>query len=217
VSPYNDPLVMAGQVGAGVCLWEPDCICSPARRQGTVACELERQTDLSRVDCVLVTVGGGGLIGGIGSWLKARHPHIVVIGVQPRANTCMSESVRAGRLLAEGEYCNEATLSDGSAGGIEQGAITFDVVRRVVDRWLLVDEPQIAEAMQLLQQHHGKAVRACAPLLHGCRASCVLAIVRGVCVQVEGAAACTVAAIKEHAASLFAGRSVVSGRCTQRH
>lgn len=168
------------------------------------------------MDCVLVTVGGGGLIGGIGSWLKARHPHIVVIGVQPRANTCMSESVRAGRLLAEGEYRNEATLSDGSAGGIEQGAITFDVVRRVVDRWLLVDEPQIAEAMKLLQQHHGKAVRACAPLLHCCRATCACDCAW--CVHAGRGRGCVHR--RSHQGALFelVCRAVCGeGRCTQRH
>ncbi len=61
VSPYNDAQVVGGQ--------------------GTIAIELMRALD--RIDVVYVSIGGGGLIGGIAGWLKAKRPAIRIVGVQP--------------------------------------------------------------------------------------------------------------------------------------
>ena len=75
VHPFNDPDVIAGQ--------------------GTIAVELERQWP--RVpDAVFVPVGGGGLIGGIGAYIKQRYPGIEIIGVEPIESASMYESLRAG-------------------------------------------------------------------------------------------------------------------------
>ena len=130
VSPYNDPEVIAGQ--------------------GT--CGVEIATDLPDVEVVFVAVGGGGLIGGVGSWLKARIPGVRVVSCQPEASPVMTRSVEAGRIL---ELPSEPTLSDGTAGGIEPGAITFDLVREVVDEYLTVSEAQIVDAMRaFIDAHH---------------------------------------------------------------
>ncbi len=123
LSPYNDSEVIAGQ--------------------GTCGVEIIEQ--LPDVDVVFVAVGGGGLIAGVGSVLKEHDPDIRVIGCQPAASPVMARSIDAGHII---EMHSEATLSDGTAGGIEIGAITFPLVKSVVDEFVLVDEDQIASAMR---------------------------------------------------------------------
>ena len=130
LSPYNDLQVVAGQGSCGV--------------------EIARQ--LSPVDAVFIAVGGGGLISGVGVFLKSINPGIEVVSCQPAASKVMTESVKAGRIL---ELPSAPTLSDGTAGGIEEGAVTFELCREVVDRYVVVDEEQIAEAMRaFIDSHH---------------------------------------------------------------
>lgn len=123
VSPYNDPQVIAGQ--------------------GT--CGIEIETSLPQADAVYVAVGGGGLVGGVASVLKAGNAAIRIVGCQPEASAVMAHSVEAGRILDEP---SAQTLSDGTAGGIEQGAITFGLCSSLVDEFVLVSEAEIAAAMR---------------------------------------------------------------------
>jgi threonine dehydratase len=130
VSPYNDPEVIAGQ--------------------GT--CGLEIEAALPQADTVYIAVGGGGLIGGVASVLKTGNPAIRIVGCQPEASAVMAHSVAAGRILDES---SAPTLSDGTAGGIEQGAITFGLCRSLVDEFVLVNEAEIAAAMrQFIDYEH---------------------------------------------------------------
>ena len=130
LSPYNDEHVIAGQ--------------------GTCGVEISRQ--LSPVDAVYIAVGGGGLISGIGAFLKSVNPAVDIVSCQPEASAVMTESIKAGRIL---DLPSEPTLSDGTAGGIEPGAMTFDICRDVVDRYAVVSEDEIAEAMrQFIDSHH---------------------------------------------------------------
>ncbi len=139
ISPYNDPLIVAGQ--------------------GTVAVELERQLD--ELDAVLVPVGGGGLISGIAGYLKAANPQIRIIGCQPVASAVMSESIQAGRIL---DLESSPTLSDGTAGGIEAGSITFDICRQLVDDWILLDEEEIRSAIRFALERHQLLIEGAAAL-----------------------------------------------------
>ena len=54
------------------------------------------------------------------------------------------------------------TLSDGTAGGIEPDAITFELCRRVVDEWLTVSEEEIADAMRLIYRENGAVIEGAA-------------------------------------------------------
>ena len=64
----------------------------------------------------------------------------------------MTESVKAGEIL---DMPSDKTLSDGTAGGIEAGAITFDICRRICDEYEIVSEEQIAAAMRMfIDSHH---------------------------------------------------------------
>ena len=130
LSPYNDAQVVAGQ--------------------GTCGVEIARQ--LSPVDAVFIAVGGGGLMAGVATFLKSVNPSMEVVSCQPAASAVMTESIKAGRIL---DLPSEPTLSDGTAGGIEAGAITFDICKDVIDRFVVVDEAEIADAMRaFIDAHH---------------------------------------------------------------
>ena len=137
LSPYNDEQVIAGQGSCGVEILE----------------------QLPDVDAVFVAVGGGGLIGGVGSVLKAHKPSIRIYGCQPAASAVMAHSVEAGELL---DLPSDPTLSDGTAGGIEAGAISFALNQAVVDEWVLVDEDEIADAMRLYMETEGQTIEGAA-------------------------------------------------------
>ena len=130
ISPYNDEQVMAGQ--------------------GTIGVELARQLD--SIDAVLIAVGGGGLIGGIAAYLKSVRPDVEVVGCQPENSQVMKLSVEAGKILDEPSL---PTLSDGTAGGIEPDSVTFPVCRDLVDRYVTVNEVEIADSLRafISKQH----------------------------------------------------------------
>jgi len=140
ISPYNDLQVAAGQ--------------------GTIAVELLEQ--VRGLQCVLVPVGGGGMIAGIAAYIKHVAPHVQVIGCQPVHNACMYASLQAGRILGDGEFENGATWSDGTAGGIEGGSITMQACRECVDDWLLVEEDDIQGAMVRFMQEQHKIIEGSA-------------------------------------------------------
>jgi len=143
LSPYNDEDVIAGQ--------------------GTCGVEIAKQ--LPQVDAIFIAVGGGGLISGVGGFLKLINPSISVVACQPAASAVMTESVKAGEIL---ELQSKPTLSDGTAGGIEADAITFDICRTVTDDYVIVSEDQIAEAIrQFIDAHHMLAEGAAGVALAG--------------------------------------------------
>lgn len=137
VSPYNDAEVIAGQ--------------------GT--CGMEIASALPDVDAVFVAVGGGGLVSGVGSVMKAHNPAVRIYGCQPQASAVMAHSVAAGKVV---DMPSEATLSDGTAGGIERDSITLPITRAVVDEFVVVSEAQIAAAMRLFMESTGETVEGAA-------------------------------------------------------
>ncbi|MBZ0285371.1 MAG: threonine/serine dehydratase [Anaerolineae bacterium] len=121
VSPYNDPMVIAGA--------------------GTVGLELI--DDLPNIQRAIIPVSGCGLISGIGLALKAHNPAIEVIGVSS-VSTPALYNFRHGTNLPQ----IWDTLAEALSGEIESGSITFELTRQVVDRVVLVSEEAIAEAMR---------------------------------------------------------------------
>lgn len=162
VSPYNDEAVVAGQGSCGI--------------------EIVRQQP--EVDAVFVAVGGGGLVAGVGSVVKAHDPVVRVIGCQPGRSPVMARSAEAGRIV---EVDSGRTLSDGTAGGIEPDAITFSLCQEVVDEFRLVDEDEIAAAMrdfidsehQLLEGAAGVAIAGFRQVASGWRDKNVVIVVCG--------------------------------------
>jgi len=129
VSAYNDPVALAGQ--------------------GTVGVELAEQ--IPDLDAVFVAVGGGGLISGIGIWLQ-RERDVAMIAVSPANSAVLHRSLEAGKIL---HFESSPTLSDGTSGGLEDGAITFPLCQRIVSRSITVTESEIAAAMRhVIGTHH---------------------------------------------------------------
>ena len=71
----------------------------------------------------------------------------------------MARSVEAGEIL---EMPSAPTLSDGTAGGIEDGSVTFPLNQAVVDRWVVVDEKEIASAMRHYMDREGDRIEGAA-------------------------------------------------------
>jgi threonine dehydratase len=111
--------------------------------QGTIAIELLQQEP--RLDAVFVAVGGGGLIGGIGAWLKSVSPKIEIVGCWPENSRVLYESMKAGRVV---DVPEQPTLSESTAGGLESGSVTLEVCKSVIDRCVLVAEDEILAAMR---------------------------------------------------------------------
>lgn len=142
VSPYNDLEVVAGQ--------------------GTVAVETLRQLPAvspGRLDAIFVAVGGGGLIGGIGTHLKSLSPETEVVGCWPANSPALYECMRAGKVV---EAADEPTYSTSTAGGIEPGAVTLEIARRVIDRSILVGEAQILDAARRVYRDDGQLIEGAA-------------------------------------------------------
>lgn len=137
VSPYNDPQVIGGQ--------------------GTIGIEILE--DLNAPDNLLVTVGGGGLISGIATYIKRHLPDIRIVGCQPENSPEMCVSVRAGSYK---EIESKPTLSDGSAGGFERDSITFDICKNLADEFILVSEDEIKNAIRFMADKHKKLVEGAA-------------------------------------------------------
>jgi len=130
ISPYNDPAIICGQ--------------------GTMGYEIDQ--DLKNIDSVFVSVGGGGLISGVGGYLKSVQKNVKMVAVSPKNSCVMYESIKAGKQL---DLPSDPTLSDGTAGGVEMGSITFELCQRIIDEFILVTEDEIADGIRIgLEKHH---------------------------------------------------------------
>jgi threonine dehydratase len=137
VAPYNDTDVVAGQ--------------------GTIGVELLSQAD--RVDLVAAAVGGGGLLAGVAAVLKEARPGTRALACLPSNSPAMYESMRAGRIVRTEVL---PTLSDATAGNIEDGSITFEMCVEHVDDWVLVTEDEIEDAMRCILDEHDMVIEGAA-------------------------------------------------------
>ena len=127
VHPFDDPDVIAGQ--------------------GTVGMEILRQhhpVEHGPLHAVFVAIGGGGLIAGVGSYIKALQPNIKVIGVQTEDSDAMARSLAAGRRV---QLTDVGLFSDGTAVRLV-GEETFRIARLVVDEIVKVDTDELCAAIK---------------------------------------------------------------------
>jgi threo-3-hydroxy-L-aspartate ammonia-lyase len=124
VHPYDEPLVMAGQ--------------------GTVGLELAAAVE--DLDVVLVPCGGGGLLSGVATAIKALRPAARIVGVEPQASDDTARSLRAGERVAVEV---RPTIADGQQLPTP-GERTWPVIRALVDDVVTVSDAEIVEAMRLL-------------------------------------------------------------------
>lgn len=122
VHPYDDAAIIAGQ--------------------GTVA--LEMLADVPDLDCLVIAVGGGGLISGMATVAKALHPHLEVVGVQAARFPAMVNAIK-GTQHPQGL----STIADGIAVGTP-GKLAVETIRQRVDDLLLVDEGDLEHALVML-------------------------------------------------------------------
>jgi threonine dehydratase len=119
IHPFAEPEVLAGHGGLGLEL-------------------LEDVPDLARV---LVPAGGGGLIGGTASAIKAVRPEVQVIGVQSDGYPSWTRSFEAGGPVS----IKPDTIADGTSAPVD--ARMFELLKECVDRWLTVPEPRLLAAI----------------------------------------------------------------------
>lgn len=128
VHPFDDDRVIAGQ--------------------GTIGLEIVEQAP--EVDCVIVPVGGGGLISGIATAVKALRPQTRIIGVQAANAPAMQRSCALGELTA---VPVRGTIAEGIAVG-EPCERTLAIASALVDEIVTVPEREIARAILELLEHH---------------------------------------------------------------
>ena len=157
VSGYNDLEIIAGA--------------------GTIGLEILEQLD--DIDTVISPIGGGGLISGIGTVIKAKSQDTELIGVQSEVSPEVYESRVAGHWVKAEE---SDSLAQGLMGGVESDSITLSIIQEHVDRIILVKETSILQAMRVLYENEE--------------------------LMIEGAGATSTAALLENA-SEFVGKRVV--------
>jgi len=168
VSPYNDYDVIAGQ--------------------GTIAAEVSQQ--VSGIDAVFIAVGGGGLISGIGGYLKQMHPSVQIVACSPENSAAMHYSLEAGTII---DIDHLETISDGTAGALEENAITYEYCHSVVDQSVLLTEDEIIKSMKEFMNSHqmmiegsaGVAIAGFSKLQHQFQNKQVLIVVCGANISSE--------------------------------
>ncbi|MEN9560669.1 MAG: hypothetical protein RLZZ502_1880 [Pseudomonadota bacterium] len=123
VHPFDDPLVIAGQ--------------------GTVGMEILRALP-ERCDAVFVSVGGGGLIAGVGAYIKAVRPKVRVIGVEPVDSDAMTRSLKAGKRI---KLESVGLFADGVAV-LQEGVETFRVTKEVADDMVTCTTDEMCAAIK---------------------------------------------------------------------
>ena len=157
---------------------------APAR-SASRSCE-----DWPDVDTIVVPVGGGGLVSGIAIAVKALSAATAVAGVEVSASPPFTRSLAAGRVVS---IVVQPTLADGLSGNLDPDTITFDIVRRLVDRVAVVNEDQLRQGIAgLLREERlvaeGAGATAVAAVLCGaigCGGRRAAVIVSGANIDIE--------------------------------
>jgi threonine dehydratase len=139
ISPYNDADIIAGQGTAG----------------------LEMLEQHPALDAVFISLGGGGLVSGIGSALKAARPGIKIYGVSARNSAALAASIKAGHVL---DVHHNETLADGVAGGMDQDALTLPIASVVIDELLWCSEDEIRIGLKAYAEQEHQIVEGAAGL-----------------------------------------------------
>lgn len=124
IPPFDDPYVIAGQ--------------------GTIGAEILRQADISKLEAIFCCVGGGGLIAGVGVYVKRIAPHVKIIGVETYDANALVQSLKVGHRVTLKEV---GLFADGAAVKTV-GEETFRLCSEVVDDVIQVDTDDICAAIK---------------------------------------------------------------------
>ena len=150
--------------------------------QGTIG--LEMLESIPDIDSVIIPTSGGGLIAGIALAIKLQKPKVKIIATSMKRGPSMYESLKAGKPV---DVQEEETLADCLGGSIGlENKFTFDICKDVIDDFILIDEPKIAEGIKYNFENH-KLVT-------------------------EGAAATSIMAVKDNLSSHF-GKNTICLLC----
>lgn len=141
VSPYNDPDIIAGQ--------------------GTIGLELLEAFADRQIDNIFISIGGGGLISGIGAAIKHASPKTKIWGVSAINSAAFDAALKMGHVV-ETEHL--PTLADAVAGGIDEQTITLGIAGQMVDECLLCSEEDIERCFRILALDEGMVVEGAAAL-----------------------------------------------------
>lgn len=147
ISPYNHSDVIAGA--------------------GTIGLEIVEA--MPSFDVIVVPLGGGGLASGVGLAIKAAAPNATIVGVEVEASSPFTLSLEAGRITA---ITPRPSLADGLVGNLEPGAMTFTLVKQVVDHVVTVSEDELTRSMKGLATEERLIVE-------GAGAAAVAAVIAG--------------------------------------
>ncbi|MFI5011974.1 MAG: threonine/serine dehydratase [Hyphomicrobiales bacterium] len=131
IHPFADPLVVAGQ--------------------GTLG--LDILDDIPEVDTILVAIGGGGLVAGLATAVKARKKGVRIIGIQATGAPSMKASLEAGHVVT----LPEVTTRVATLAARRTDERVFDIVRQTVEDIVLVSDDEMAEAARWLWFEFGVA------------------------------------------------------------
>ena len=123
VHPFDDPDVIAGQ--------------------GTIGKEILDECD-KKIDAVFVPVGGGGLIAGVGAYIKNLKPNIKIIGVEPKEAAGLYESIKANRRVT----LKEVGLFVDAVAVKQVGKVTFPIIKECIDEVVTVTVDEICAAVE---------------------------------------------------------------------
>lgn len=124
IPPFDDPYVIAGQ--------------------GTIGLELLRQTNLQNLSAIFCCVGGGGLIAGVGIYVKRIAPHVKIIGVEANDANAMVQSLKLGKRV----FLKDVGLFADGAAVKTVGEETFRICQEVVDDVVMVTTDEICAAIK---------------------------------------------------------------------
>ncbi|KAI8064095.1 threonine ammonia-lyase, biosynthetic [Thamnidium elegans] len=124
IPPFDDPYVIAGQ--------------------GTIGLEILRQYDLNKISTIFIPIGGGGLVAGIGSYVKRIAPHIKIIGVEAHDANAMHESLKAQERVMLGEV---GLFADGAAVRMV-GKENYRLAKSLIDDVVLVTNDEVCAAIK---------------------------------------------------------------------
>jgi len=114
--------------------------------QGVIGLEIMEQ--LPNVDEIYVPIGGGGLAAGILTAVKTKNPNVKIIGVESKSFPSMKNSLDSGKLeTVDGGF----TVADGISVRTP-GKQTFEIIRDMIDKIVLVDDEEIIKTIFLLME-----------------------------------------------------------------
>jgi len=125
ISPYNDPMVIAGQ--------------------GTIGVEIQQDFGMiNEIPTLVIPIGGGGLVSGVGTFFSDKRPRPKIIGVQSEASPFAHQLFHTG---SQEGISESDSIAEGLAGEIDHSSITIPMMMNYLDDMILVSEEEIREAI----------------------------------------------------------------------